>query len=67
MDATNAERQRRYIARLKPRAKAADEVATLKRELARAQAHIAELEKAAGAAARAAKSQGGAAVAFRLW
>ena len=53
MDTTNAERQRRYIARLKARAKAADEVATLKRELARAQAHIAELEKAAGAAARA--------------
>ena len=67
MDFTGRERQRRYMARLKARAKAADQTtalkqelaakdraaAALKRELARAQAHIQELEKAAAVAARA--------------
>jgi hypothetical protein len=46
LDTTNAERQRRYIRRLKARAKAADEVAALKRELAAAKARIVALEKA---------------------
>ena len=49
MDTTNAERQRRYIRRLKARAKAADEITALKRALAQVQARIAQLEKAAAA------------------
>ena len=47
MDATNAERQRRYIRRLKARAKAADENVELKRQLAAAKARIQQLENAA--------------------
>ena len=49
MDSTNAERQRRYIERLKARAAVsngagADEIASLRRQLAQARAYIAELE-----------------------
>ena len=44
MDVTNAARQRAYIARLKARAKAADEVAALKAELAACQKRNAQLE-----------------------
>ena len=47
LDTTNAERQRRYIRRLKARAKAADENVELKRQLAAAKARIQQLENAA--------------------
>ena len=45
MALSNAERQRRYIARLKARAAAADETDELRRKLAEAEARVKQLEE----------------------
>jgi hypothetical protein len=45
MALSNAERQRRYIARLKAKAAAADETDELRRKLADAEARVKQLER----------------------
>ena len=52
MDRTNAERQRRYIARLKARAAPDGHVQELEAEVARLRARIQQLESSLGISAR---------------